>query len=66
MTKNQLFRKIPPRELVLQVVQAFGLHSLDDDCKFSKKVEANYTVDSINEIKSQLENIIYLVKHVLT
>lgn len=56
MTKNQLFRKIPPRELVLQVVQAFGLHSLDDDCKFSKKkLKLINTVDSINEIKSQLE-----------
>ena len=37
MTKNQLFRKIPPKDLVNQIVKAFGLKSLDDETKFSKK-----------------------------
>ena len=37
MTKNQLFRKTPPKELVNQIVQAFGLKSMDDETKFSKK-----------------------------
>ena len=56
MTKNQLFRKIPPRELVIQVVQAFGLQSLEDDSKFSKKkLKLINTVEAINELKSQLE-----------
>jgi len=56
MTKNQLFRKTPPKELVNQIVQAFGLKSMDDETKFSKKkLKMIKTVDSINLLKPQLE-----------
>ena len=56
MTKNQLFRKIPPKNLVIQVVQTFGLKSLDDSSKFSKKkLKLIKTVEAVNELKPQLE-----------
>ena len=56
MTKNQLFRKIPPKDLVSQIVHTFGLKSLDDSSKFSKKkLKLIKTVDAINELKPQLE-----------
>lgn len=56
MTKNQLFRKIPPKELVELIVKAFGLKSLDDETKFSKKkLKLINTVDTVNSLKSQLE-----------
>lgn len=56
MTKNQLFRKIPPKDLVIQIVQTFGLKSLDDSSKFSKKkLKLIKTVEAINELKPQLE-----------
>ena len=56
MTKNQLFRKIPPKELVELIVKAFGLKSLDDGTKFSKKkLKLINTVDTVNSFKSQLE-----------
>tara|TARA_B100000902_G_C27316509_1_gene921699 strand:- start:2332 stop:2754 length:423 start_codon:yes stop_codon:yes gene_type:complete len=56
MTKNQLFRKIPPKELVEQIVKAFGLKSLDDETKFSKKkLKLINTVEIVNSFKSQLE-----------
>tara|TARA_B100000035_G_C21025524_1_gene566048 strand:+ start:105 stop:527 length:423 start_codon:yes stop_codon:yes gene_type:complete len=56
MTKNQLFRKIPPKDLVNQIVKAFGLKSLDDETKFSKKkLKMIKTVESVNLLKSQLE-----------
>lgn len=56
MTKNQLFRKVPPKELIVKVVQAYGLQSLEDDSNFSKKkLKLIKTVETINELKPQLE-----------
>ena len=54
--KNQLFRKIPPLELVERIVKAFGLKSLDDETKFSRNdLDKINTVSKITEMKSELE-----------
>ena len=56
MTKNnQLFRKIPPEELVLKIIQTFGLKDFDDRRIFSRKqLDKLKTVDKINDLKSEL------------
>ena len=56
MTKNQLFRKVPSKELVLKVVKSFGLTDFDDIQKFSKKkLMMIGTVGKINDLKLELE-----------
>lgn len=36
MTKNQLFKIIPPRSLCLKILEAFGLSGFDDNHNFSR------------------------------
>jgi len=37
MTKNQLFRKVPPKNVVIKVLNVFGLEGFDDQRYFSRK-----------------------------
>ena len=42
MVKNQLFRKLPSKELALELLNAFGLKGFDDYNNFSRKDRCNY------------------------
>ena len=55
MTKNQLFRSIPPRSLCLEVINAFGLEGFEDSRNFSRQdlVKVN-CVEKLNSLKSKL------------
>lgn len=55
MSKNQIFKKMIPKELLNEIISAFGLRSLDDKRNFSRKdlITLN-TVDIINNIKDKL------------
>jgi hypothetical protein len=56
MTKNQLFKTTPTEELCLEVLEAFGLKSMDDTTNFSKKdLEIIGTVDKLYSLKQKLE-----------
>ena len=49
MTKNQLFRKIPPKNVVINVLNVFGLKDFDDQRYFSRKdLETLRCVDTMN------------------
>lgn len=55
MTKNQLFRKIPPRNMVIKILNAFGLKDFNDQKYFSRKdLESINCVQTINEMKNIL------------
>ena len=55
MTKNQLFRSIPPRSLCLEVVQSFGLDGFEDSRNFSRKdlIKVN-CIEKLNNMKQKL------------
>tara|TARA_B100000674_G_C37470296_1_gene746706 strand:- start:231 stop:650 length:420 start_codon:yes stop_codon:yes gene_type:complete len=54
--KNQLFRKKVPLELVLKILNAFGLKDFEDRTNFSRKIlDKIKTVDKIKELKPELE-----------
>ena len=55
MTKNQLFRSIPPRSLCLEVIHAFGLEGFEDSRNFSRQdlVKVN-CVEKLNNLKIKL------------
>jgi hypothetical protein len=56
MTKNQLFKKIPDKEVVLKLLNAFGFHSFNDNRNFSRKdLSKLNTVDIVNELRPILE-----------
>ena len=56
MKKNQLFRKTPSEDLVLKIINAFGLNGFDDRRIFSRKqLKKINTVDKINEMRPELE-----------
>tara|TARA_Y100000389_G_C17399388_1_gene484440 strand:- start:591 stop:998 length:408 start_codon:yes stop_codon:yes gene_type:complete len=56
MVKNQLFKFEPTEELCLEVVQSFGLQSLDDTTSFSKKdLIAINAVGRLYALKSKLD-----------
>tara|TARA_B100001123_G_scaffold254435_1_gene283851 strand:+ start:84 stop:491 length:408 start_codon:yes stop_codon:yes gene_type:complete len=60
MVNNQLFRKIPPRDLALKILKSFGLNSFDDTRSFSRKdLEVLKCLEAINAIKEELQ-IYYL------
>ncbi len=55
MPKNQLFRQIPPIELCIKVLNAFGLTDLSDTTYFSRKdLESTKCVESLTELKDEL------------
>ena len=55
MSKNQIFKKMLPKELLQDIINAFGLRNLDDTRNFSRKdlITLN-TVEHINKIKDKL------------
>jgi len=54
--KNQLFKTIPPRELVYKVLQTFGLNGLDDTRNFTRQdINKLGTIDKIYLLKPLLE-----------
>ena len=56
MVKNQLFKTLPPDDLCLDVLKAFGLQSFDDTTNFSKKdLEVLGTVEKLYTLKPRLE-----------
>ena len=55
MPKNQLFRQVPPREICQKVLDAFGIHDLDDTTNFSRKdLDAVGCVQKMEELKPLL------------
>ena len=56
MVNNQLFRKTPPREICLKILNAFGLKDFTDTRNFSRKdLEVIKCLDQINEFKDELQ-----------
>ena len=56
MVGNQLFRILPDIEVVKNLLEAFGLTSLDDNNFFTKNtMKENNTVDILTSMKQQLE-----------
>lgn len=61
MTKNQLFRKIPSKNVVINILNVFGLKDFDDQRYFSRKdLETLKCVDSMNEKIKPLLSEYYL------
>lgn len=55
-SKNQLFKVIPPIEVVLDIIKTYGLTDLNDNRNFSRRdLSILGTVDKIIEMKSILE-----------
>ena len=55
MPKNQLFRQIPPTELCIKVLHAFGLKDLYDTTYFSRKdLESTRCVEELAALKEEL------------
>lgn len=56
MAKNQLFKKIPSKELILKLVNLFGLHNFEDTRSFSRKELIKMdTVLKISLLKDELD-----------
>ena len=56
MAKNQLFKKLPTKELVLKLVNLFGLNNFDDTRSFSRKDLIKMdTVLKISLLKDELD-----------
>ena len=55
MTKSQLFRTTPTKELTEKIVQCFGLKNIEDTTNFSKNdIKTLETVKRVEELKLQL------------
>lgn len=55
MAKNQLFRILPDTEIIQEILEAFGLTSLNDTNYFTKEtIQENETIDKLIEIKDKL------------
>lgn len=55
MSKNQIFKKMPPTELIMGILNSFGLNDLDDKRSFSRKDLSQLdTVNKVNELKGEL------------
>ena len=58
MTINQLFRKHPTNEGILQILELYNLSNLDDQKSFTKKdLQQFETVKKINENLSLFEEL---------
>jgi len=60
MAKNQLFRKIPEKNIVIKILNLYGIKDIDDSHFFTKKnlIDLN-TIDNLIEQKDLL--IIYYI-----
>ena len=57
MPKNQLFRKMPPTELCIKVLFAFGLKGFSDTTYFSRKdLESTSCVQMLTNLKEELND----------
>jgi hypothetical protein len=55
MAKNQLFRILPDTEIIQEILETFGLTSLNDTNYFTKEtIQENETIDKLIEIKDKL------------
>ena len=56
MVKNQLFRVLPDTEIILQLLETFGLSSLQDNNYFTKEtMKEKNTIDKFSDLKDKLE-----------
>ena len=54
-TKNQLFRKLPSRELSIEIINCFGIKDFNDTHSFSRKdLLAINTVNNLEKLKKKL------------
>ena len=61
MTKNQLFRKIPPKNIVIKLLNIFGLEGFEDIKFFSRKdLEKLGSVEKMKHLVKPLLNEYYL------
>lgn len=56
MPKNQLFKKIPDNDLLLEILETFGISNLEDSKPFSRNdIITNDTIKKIENIRHKLE-----------
>lgn len=56
MPKNQLFKKIPDNDLLLEILETFGISNLEDSKPFSRNdIITNDTIKKIETIRHKLE-----------
>ena len=56
MTINQLFRKSPTKELIIEMLNIIGLNDLDDRRKFTKKdLDNTEILEEFSKLKDKFE-----------
>ena len=56
MTINQLFRKIPPKNIINKILKYYGIHGFDDNKFFTKNCLSKYNlIKNLDEISTQFE-----------
>ena len=56
MTINQLFRKSPTKELIIEMLNIIGLNDLDDRRKFTKKdLDNTEIIEEFSKLKNKFE-----------
>ena len=56
MTINQLFKQKPPKEVVCELLNIFGLEGFDDDKQFNRNNLINLNlIENLNNFKSKIE-----------
>ena len=57
MPINQLFKNMPDRSFVIELINLYGIEDFDDDKYFTKKtLETLNTIENLNTIKDKLNN----------
>ena len=57
MVKNQLFRILPDLDIISQILETFGLTSLDDTKSITKEtIQENNTIEKLIQLKDTLEH----------
>lgn len=55
MPINQLFKNMPDRSFVIELINLYGIEDFDDDKYFTKKtLETLNTIENLNSIKDKL------------
>jgi len=55
MPINQLFKNMPDRSFVIELINLYGIKDFDDDKYFTKKtLETLNTIENLNDIKDKL------------
>ena len=56
MTKNQLFRKVPPKDFVIKVLKLYGIDGFDLSKKFTlKDLESNNVISKLKVLTSDFQ-----------